>query len=52
MLIVRVRVHAFGQRHVQNVFRYAVVDAWRAWPNPALNTDAHRRAFSPPAVAG
>ena len=21
-------------------------------PNPALNADAHRRAFSPPAVAG
>jgi hypothetical protein len=21
-------------------------------PNPALNTDAHRRAFSPPAVSG
>jgi hypothetical protein len=23
-----------------------------ARPNPTLNTDAHRRAFSPPAVAG
>ena len=23
-----------------------------AVPNPALNVDAHRRAFSPPAVAG
>jgi hypothetical protein len=24
----------------------------QATPNPALNADAHRRAFSPPAVAG